>query len=77
MTRPARVGGALRAGYEGRDDGLLVWNGIVARFPTPAVQPTSTQDIAAAKTPRRTIVPASSSDETPPPRGTRGMSSDD
>jgi hypothetical protein len=48
LTRPAHVGGVLRAGHEGGDDGLLVWNGIVARFPTPAVQPASTQDDAAA-----------------------------
>jgi hypothetical protein len=49
MTRTARIGGPmLRAGYEGCDDAVLVWNGIVAQFPTPALQPTSTQDIAAA-----------------------------
>ena len=32
---PARVGGSLlRAGDEGWDGAVLVWNGMVARFPT-------------------------------------------
>ena len=45
----SRVGGSLlRAGDEGWDDAVLVWNGMVARFPALVVQPTSADDVAAA-----------------------------
>jgi 2-polyprenyl-6-methoxyphenol hydroxylase-like FAD-dependent oxidoreductase len=67
MTRTARIGGPLLcAGYEGSDDAVLVWNGIVAQFPTPALQPTSTQDIAAAIgfARRESELPSSSSNRT-------------
>jgi hypothetical protein len=42
----ARVGGfLLRAGDDGWNDAVLVWNGIVARFPAFGLQPTSAQNI--------------------------------
>jgi hypothetical protein len=42
----ARVGGSLlRAGDEGWNDAVLVWNGIVAWFPALVLQPTSAQHI--------------------------------
>jgi FAD/FMN-containing dehydrogenase len=41
-------GSLLRAGDEGWDDAVLVWNGMVARFPALVVQPTSAHDVAAA-----------------------------
>ncbi|MCP9486302.1 MAG: FAD-binding oxidoreductase [Gaiellaceae bacterium MAG52_C11] len=45
----ARVDGPLlRAGDEGWDDAVLIWNGIVARFPALVLQPTSADDVAAA-----------------------------
>jgi FAD/FMN-containing dehydrogenase len=45
----ARVEGPLlRAGDEGWDDAVLVWNGMVAKAPALVLQPTSAQDVAAA-----------------------------
>jgi FAD/FMN-containing dehydrogenase len=45
----ARVEGPLlRAGDEGWDDAVLVWNGMVARVPALVVQPTSARDVAEA-----------------------------
>jgi hypothetical protein len=42
----ARVGGSLRrADGEGWDDALLVWNGMVARFPALVEEPPSAQNI--------------------------------
>jgi FAD/FMN-containing dehydrogenase len=41
-------GRLLRAGDEGWDDAVLVWNGMVARAPALVVQPTSTDDVAKA-----------------------------
>jgi FAD/FMN-containing dehydrogenase len=41
-------GRLLRAGDEGWDDAVLVWNGMVARGPALVVQPTSTDDVAKA-----------------------------
>ena len=38
----------LRAGDEGWDDAVLVWNGMVAMVPALVLQPTSAQDVAAA-----------------------------
>ncbi len=41
-------GRLLRAGEEGWDDAVLVWNGMVARVPALVLQPTSAHDVAAA-----------------------------
>jgi FAD/FMN-containing dehydrogenase len=41
-------GPVLRAGEEGWDDAVLVWNGMVAVVPALVVQPTSADDVAAA-----------------------------
>ncbi len=41
-------GRLLRAGDEGWDDAVLLWNGMVARVPALVVQPTSAEDVAAA-----------------------------
>jgi FAD/FMN-containing dehydrogenase len=41
-------GPLLRAGDEGWDDAILVWNGMVARAPALVLQPTSARDVAAA-----------------------------
>jgi FAD/FMN-containing dehydrogenase len=41
-------GPVLRAGDEGWDDAVLVWNGMVTMVPALVVQPTSTRDVAAA-----------------------------
>ena len=41
-------GPLLRAGDEGWNDAVLVWNGMVARFPALVLQPTSARDVAAA-----------------------------
>jgi FAD/FMN-containing dehydrogenase len=38
----------MNAGVEGLDETVLVWNGVVARVPALAVQPTSVQEVAAA-----------------------------
>ena len=38
----------LRAGDDGWDDALLVWNGMAAKVPALVVQPTSAHDVAAA-----------------------------
>jgi FAD/FMN-containing dehydrogenase len=38
----------LRAGDEGWDDAVLIWNGMVAKAPALVLQPTSTVDVAAA-----------------------------
>jgi FAD/FMN-containing dehydrogenase len=42
------AGRLLRAGDEGWDDALLVWNGMVATAPALVLQPTSAHDVAAA-----------------------------
>ena len=42
------AGRLLRAGDEGWDDALLVWNGMVATAPALVLQPTSARDVAAA-----------------------------
>jgi FAD/FMN-containing dehydrogenase len=42
------TGRLLRAGDEGWDDALLVWNGMAAKVPALIVQPTSAHDVAAA-----------------------------
>ncbi|MGH3132219.1 MAG: FAD-binding oxidoreductase [Gaiellaceae bacterium] len=45
----ARVEGSLlRAGDEGWDEAVLVWNGMVTLLPALVVQPTSSRDVAAA-----------------------------
>ncbi|MEU7893386.1 FAD-binding oxidoreductase [Nonomuraea sp. NPDC049152] len=45
----ARVQGPLlRAGEEGWDDAVAIWNGMMARTPALVVQPTSAHDVAAA-----------------------------
>lgn len=41
------VGPLLRAGDEGWDDALLVWNDMVAKAPALVVQPTSAHDVSA------------------------------
>jgi FAD/FMN-containing dehydrogenase len=41
-------GPVLRAGDEGWDDAVRIWNGMVARLPALVVQPTSASDVAAA-----------------------------
>src|SRR6266511_6339861 len=41
-------GPLLRAGDEGWDDAVLVWNGMVARVPALVLQPTSAHDVAEA-----------------------------
>jgi FAD/FMN-containing dehydrogenase len=41
-------GPLLRAGDEGWDDAVLIWNGMVARFPALVLQPVSAHDVAAA-----------------------------
>lgn len=41
-------GPLLRAGDEGWDDAVLLWNGMVATTPAIVVQPTSPEDVAAA-----------------------------
>lgn len=41
-------GPMLRAGDEGWDDAILVWNAMAAKVPTLVLQPTSAEDIAAA-----------------------------
>jgi FAD/FMN-containing dehydrogenase len=38
----------LRAGEDGWDDAVLVWNGMVARIPALVVQPTSARDVVEA-----------------------------
>ncbi len=42
------TGPVLRAGDEGWDDSVLVWNGMVARLPALVVQPVSALDVAEA-----------------------------
>ncbi|HSO55822.1 MAG TPA: FAD-dependent oxidoreductase, partial [Actinomycetes bacterium] len=42
------AGRLLRAGDEGWDDALLVWNGMAANVPALVLQPTSPHDVAAA-----------------------------
>ncbi|CAN5396481.1 FAD-binding oxidoreductase [soil metagenome] len=42
------AGRLLRAGDEGWDDALLIWNGMVATAPALVLQPTSARDVAAA-----------------------------
>jgi FAD/FMN-containing dehydrogenase len=42
------AGRLLRAGDEGWDDALLIWNGMAAKVPALIVQPTSAHDVAAA-----------------------------
>ena len=42
------VGPMLRAGDEGWDDAILVWNAMAAKVPTLVLQPISAQDIAVA-----------------------------
>jgi FAD/FMN-containing dehydrogenase len=42
------TGRLLRAGDEGWEDALLVWNGMAAKVPALVVQPTSAHDVAAA-----------------------------
>ena len=42
------AGRLLRAGDEGWDDAVLVWNGMAAKVPALVVQPTSAHDVAAA-----------------------------
>lgn len=45
----SRLGGRLlRAGEEGWEDAVLIWNGMVAKVPALVVQPTSARDVAAA-----------------------------
>ena len=41
-------GSILRAGDEGWDDAVLVWNGMVARSPALVVQPATARDVVAA-----------------------------
>ena len=41
-------GSILRAGDDGWDDAVLVWNGMVATAPALVVQPTTAGDVAAA-----------------------------
>jgi FAD/FMN-containing dehydrogenase len=41
-------GRLLRAGDDGWDDAVLVWNGMVAKLPALVVQPTSVRDVATA-----------------------------
>jgi FAD/FMN-containing dehydrogenase len=41
-------GRLLRAGDDGWDEALLVWNGMAAKVPALVVQPTSAHDVAAA-----------------------------
>ena len=41
-------GRLLRAGDDGWDDAVLVWNGMVARIPALVLQPSSAHDVAAA-----------------------------
>jgi FAD/FMN-containing dehydrogenase len=38
----------MTGGEESGDEGVLVWNGVVARVPALVVRPTSTEDVAAA-----------------------------
>jgi FAD binding domain-containing protein len=42
------AGRLLRAGDDGWDDALLIWNGMAAKVPALVVQPTSAHDVAAA-----------------------------
>ena len=42
------AGRLLRAGDDGWDDALLVWNGMTARLPALVLQPTSAHDVATA-----------------------------
>jgi FAD/FMN-containing dehydrogenase len=42
------TGRLLRAGDDGWDDALLIWNGMAANVPALIVQPTSAHDVAAA-----------------------------
>lgn len=42
------TGPFLRAGEEGWDDAVLIWNGMVARLPALVLQPSSAHDVAAA-----------------------------
>jgi hypothetical protein len=42
------AGRLLRAGDEGWDDALLVWNAMAANVPALVLQPTSARDVAAA-----------------------------
>jgi FAD/FMN-containing dehydrogenase len=42
------AGRLLRAGEEGWDDALLVWNGMAAKVPALVLQPTSAHDVATA-----------------------------
>ena len=42
------IGPMLRAGDEGWDDAILVWNAMAAKVPTLVLQPISAQDIAVA-----------------------------
>jgi FAD/FMN-containing dehydrogenase len=42
------TGRLLRAGDEGWDDALLIWNGMVAKVPALVLQPTSAHDVTAA-----------------------------
>ncbi len=47
----SRVDGpVLHAGDDGWDDGVLVWNGMVAKVPALVLQPSSPHDVAAAVT---------------------------
>jgi FAD/FMN-containing dehydrogenase len=41
-------GRLLRAGDDGWDDALLIWNGLAAKIPALVVEPTSAHDVAAA-----------------------------
>lgn len=41
-------GPLLRAGNEGWEDAVLIWNGMVAKVPALVLQPTSARDVAAA-----------------------------
>ena len=42
------AGRLLRAGDDGWDDALLVWNGMAAKVPALVLQPTSAHDVAVA-----------------------------
>ena len=45
----SRMGGPLlRAGEEGWDEAVLIWNGMVAKVPALVLRPTSTEDVATA-----------------------------
>src|SRR6266540_119377 len=49
ITDLDRIEGALlRAGDDGWDDAVLLWNGMVAKTPALVVQPTTARDVAAA-----------------------------